>query len=204
MYGGIADDAAWQHRWCRLAAQSASWYATPSGAVGRHFTAILAVGWRGVLSWSWNSERPLVFAHVVLTKTMGVRQAREIRARITRRMDHWERGQHDGLVGGGRGVRGCLRGQGRLQRSGGGRRRGPEFPRDSALAKDPPGRPWATDREGGRCLLPEDLCTKTGRPVAEVLREKYPDMRVPPRGKPHVKSSSVKLRGIISVTSSYY
>ena len=42
----------------------------------------------------------------------------------------------------------------------------------------------ATDREGGGCLLPEDQCTKTGRPVAEVLREKHPDMRVPPVEKP--------------------
>ena len=39
---GIADDAVWQRRWRRLAAQSASWYATPSGAVGRRFTEILA------------------------------------------------------------------------------------------------------------------------------------------------------------------
>ena len=37
--------------------------------------------------------------------------------------------------------------------------------------------------EGG-CLLPEDQCTKTGRPVAEVLREKHPDMRVTPVKKP--------------------
>ena len=38
----------------------------------------------------------------------------------------------------------------------------------------------ATDQEGGGCLLPYDQCTKTGRPVAEVLREKHPDMRVQP------------------------
>ena len=47
----------------------------------------------------WKSERPLVFAHVVLKKTLGVQQAREIRARITRCMDLLERGQHAGLVG---------------------------------------------------------------------------------------------------------
>ena len=97
--GVIADDAAWQHSWRRLAAQSASWYATPSGAVGRRFTAILVAEWRGVLLRSWNSERPLVFAHVMLTKTLGVRRAQEIRARITRCMDLWERRQHAGLVG---------------------------------------------------------------------------------------------------------
>ena len=84
---GITDDAAWQRRWRRLAAHSVSWYATPSRAVGRRFTEILAAEWRGVLSRSWNSKRPLVFAHVVLTKTLGVRLAHEIRARITRRMD---------------------------------------------------------------------------------------------------------------------
>ena len=73
--GGIADDATWQHFWSRLAAQTASWYATPSGAVGHRFAAILATKWRGVISRSWNSKRPLVFAHVVLTKTLGVRRA---------------------------------------------------------------------------------------------------------------------------------
>ena len=97
--GGIADDAARQRRWLRLAAQSTSWYATPSGAVGRRFTEILAAKCRGAISRSWNSDRPLVFAHVVLTKTLGVRRAREIWARITRRMDLWESGQHAGLVG---------------------------------------------------------------------------------------------------------
>ena len=74
-------------------------YATPSGAVGRCFTAILAAEWRGFIGRSWNSERPLVFAHIILTKTLGVRQAREIRARITRYMDLWERCLHTGLVG---------------------------------------------------------------------------------------------------------
>ena len=42
----------------------------------------------------------------------------------------------------------------------------------------------ATGREGGGCLLPEYLCTKIGRPVAEVLREKHPDMHVPPVENP--------------------
>ena len=32
----------------------------------------------------------------------------------------------------------------------------------------------------GECLLPVELCTKTGRPVADVLREKHPEMCVTP------------------------
>ena len=116
------DSYTWQRRWRRLAAQSASWYATPSGAMGSRFTEILAAEWRGVLNRSWNSERPLVFAHVVLTKMLGIRRAQEIRARITRR------------------ERGCPRGQGRLQRQGGGQCRGAELSRDCALGEAPPGR----------------------------------------------------------------
>ena len=67
--------------------------------MGRHFTSILDVEWQGVIDWSWNSDRPLVFAHVVLTKTLGVRRVQEIWAQITRRMDLWERGLHADLVG---------------------------------------------------------------------------------------------------------
>ena len=88
----IADDAAWQQSWRQLADQSVSWYAMPSGAVGRRFTAILDAEWPVVLIRSWNSEIALVFAHAVLTKTLGVRRAQEIQARIMRRMDLWERG----------------------------------------------------------------------------------------------------------------
>ena len=42
----------------------------------------------------------------------------------------------------------------------------------------------ATDREGGGCIPPYDQCTKTGRPVAEVLKENHPDMRVTPVENP--------------------
>ena len=87
--GGVADYAIWKLRWRRLAAQSAILYANSSGALGRRFTEILAAAWRGVLNWSWKSYRPLFFAHVILTKTLGVRRAKEIRVRITRRMDLW-------------------------------------------------------------------------------------------------------------------
>ena len=41
LYRGIADNAIWQRRWHRLSAQSACWYATPSGAGGRRFMEIL-------------------------------------------------------------------------------------------------------------------------------------------------------------------
>ena len=42
---------------------------------------------------------------------------------------------------------------------------------------------WATDCEGG-CLFPGDVCMKTVLLVADVFREKHPDMRVPPMENP--------------------
>jgi hypothetical protein len=36
-----------------------------------------------------------------------------------------------------------------------------------------------TRREGGGVLEPDALCTKTGRPVIDVLRSKHPEMREP-------------------------
>ena len=79
--------------------RSLEWRKTNRGPWGSRFTEIIAAEWRGVLNRSWNSKRSLVFAHVVLAKTLGIRRAREIRARITQRMDLWESGMHAGLVG---------------------------------------------------------------------------------------------------------
>ena len=70
----------------------------PPGKVGRWFTTVLAEEWRLVLDWKWNSERPLIFSHAVLAKTLGAHKAREIRARIDRQFDLWKRGIHTGLV----------------------------------------------------------------------------------------------------------
>ena len=41
----------------------------------------------------------LVFAHVVMTRTLSSRMAREIRVRINHRLELWERGIHAGIVG---------------------------------------------------------------------------------------------------------
>ena len=159
--GVIADDAAWQRHWRRLAAQSASWYATPSGAVGRRVTAILAAEWRGVLNRSWYSEMPLVFAHVVLTKTLGICRAREIWARITRRMDLWERGQHAGLVGDAEAEGDAREGRAAFSDEGEDDSVARSYHETVLLGKICQAVRRSTDREGGGCLLPGDKCTKT-------------------------------------------
>ena len=72
-----------------MADQSASWYAMPQGAVRWRFKAILESEWQGFLERIWNSNIPLVFAHVVLTNIMINCRASEFRARILRQMDLW-------------------------------------------------------------------------------------------------------------------
>ena len=52
-----------------------------------------------MLDQKLNSEIPLVFAPVVLIKTLGAGKAGEIRLRIDQRLDLCERGIHAGLVG---------------------------------------------------------------------------------------------------------
>ena len=129
-----------------------------------------------VLSRSWNSERPFVFEYVVLTKTLGVRKEKYIRARITRQMDLWERGLHAGLLWDAE-VEGAVR-EGRA--ASGGEEEEEEVARsyhdNALLGKRRQAIRRVNNREGGGCFLPDDQCTKTGRPVVEILWEKQPDM----------------------------
>ena len=87
--GGVPEDSVWQSHWNQLNVKSYSWYATTPSKVGQRFTAVPAAEWQGVLNWKWNSERPLVFVHVFLTKTLGAHKAREIRARMDHRLELW-------------------------------------------------------------------------------------------------------------------
>ena len=66
----------------------------------RWFTALIAAEWQVVFDWKWNFKIPLLFSHVVLTRTISSFKAREIQERIYRRLDLWERGIHTGMVEG--------------------------------------------------------------------------------------------------------
>ena len=137
-----------------------------------------------MLGKNWNSERPLVSAHVILTKTLGVRRAGEIRARITRRMDLWKRGLHGGLVGDAEAEGAACEGRSAFSGKKEDDAVARSFHETVLSGKLHQAVCRATDREGGGCLLLGEKCTKTGRPVADVLREKHPDTRVPPVENP--------------------
>jgi hypothetical protein len=91
--GGIPGDAAWQRRWRRIADLPSTHCSVPKGNVGRRFIDLLAAEFSGVQERLWNSERPLAFVSVVLQTTPGVKRARDIRKRLTHRMDLWHEGK---------------------------------------------------------------------------------------------------------------
>ena len=111
---------------------------------------------------------------------MGAHKAREIQARMDRCLDIWKRGIHAGLMGG-------VLAEGRASK---GRIKRREEEEEGFLAHSfhstllsgdihQAVRQTADHEEMG-FLLPGDVYTKTGRPVADVLQEKHTDMRVPP------------------------
>ena len=99
-------------------------------------------------------------------------------------MDLWERGQQAGLVGDAKAERAAQEGR---AASGGEEEEDAiywSFHETVLSVKLRQAVRWETNREGVRCLLPYNQCTKTGRPIEEVLWEKHPDMRVPPVENP--------------------
>ena len=155
-------------------------YSIPHDKVGLRFTAVLAAEWRGVINHKCNSERPLVFAHVVLTRTLGACKARDIQARIDCRLDLWKRGVYAVLVGSA--LAECRDREGRVKRCEEEEedRLVRRFYRILMAGKLRQAVRQATDREGGGCILPGDVCTNNGQLVVDFLQEKHPNTHVTP------------------------
>ena len=108
---------------------------------------------------SCNSEITLVFYHVVLTKTLGIHRARDIRTRVSRRVDLWERGLHTVLVGDMEEEGDAT--EGRSFRGGDEEEKALNLNFHSTVLS---GNIWqairrATNREGVGYLLPDNICT---------------------------------------------
>jgi hypothetical protein len=145
--------------------------------VGKRFLTILTHEFHQVRERKWNSERPLIFAAVVLQSTPEVRQAKDVRKRLTQRMDLWAQGSFAAL---------CDDTEAEVRS----RTASPRPSDDESQARAFHARVLSgrlrsavrniTNREGGGVLNPDDNCTKAGRPVLEILREKHPELREPP------------------------
>jgi hypothetical protein len=175
--GGVADNSVWQQRYDRVVAHPHPMYNPPKGELGQWVVLTMAREFGGVCERRWNSERALIFAACVLRKSPGVIRARNIKRRVERRLRLWTDGHYDTLVQDI--VREAMRGAG----SGRGTADEDIIARKyNSMVLDGKLRTavrFATDHGGGGVLLPQDLCTKTGRPVMEVLHSQHPDNQDP-------------------------
>lgn len=174
--GGISDDKLWQEHWSHLVVYPGQTYDAPSGSVGRRFTSLMADEWEGMLNRKWNSERVLLFGMVILQCNRGVKRSKDIKNRISKRLDAWEQGKFDMLV------QETERDMKSLLSE---KQRGTTFEQrakifhQKMLRGDVRGAVrYLTEREKGGIHMPDEIDEKTGDPVEEVLRSKHPDAKI--------------------------
>ena len=152
-------------------------YLVPQGRVGKGFLQDLSKKISCVQRRQWNSEKPLVFVAVVLQVAHGVKQSKDIRAKIESRLALWRLGHYTALLD-------VLVAEAHLRD---GQMFGPQTDEQSFHAFNTrllSGHVRSacqnlTNQAGGGVLLPTDLCTKTCHPVLDVLQSKHPAMRDP-------------------------
>ena len=76
---GVLDNAVCQRCWYWMSEQLASWYSTAQVRAGRGFMALPSSEWQEVLVRSCNPKMYFMFAHVILTNTLGVIREIDIR-----------------------------------------------------------------------------------------------------------------------------
>jgi hypothetical protein len=150
-------------------------YYLSKGGVGQRVVATLAREFRGMRERKWNSERALIFATCVLRKSPGINRARDIKHRVERRLTLWIGGQYNALVQDivGKAMRGVDSGRDTADEELIARKYN-HMVLDSKLRAAVH---FTTACNGSGVLLPQDACTKTGRPVMEVLQSQHPDTR---------------------------
>ena len=179
--GGIEgyDDAKWQRRYLRVISGKLPLYDLPNGRWAKSFLHIQTQLLCDVRERRCNMEKALLFAACILRKKKDCKFASEIKPLIWSRLSLWKAGKHAALV---KGV------EDGIMEDGWGAGANGEFNLDSAGArynamvktgKIRPAVRIATDRDMGGLYKPYDKCSKTGASVIDVLRSKYPEIRVP-------------------------
>ena len=179
---GVNEDARWQRLHTRVASCSLPLYDLPNGRWAHRFLSMLTDLWVGVIQRRWNSERPLVFQAVILRRVRGITRFHEVKPIIWGRLDAWDAGRFVALV--------KELEEANLDSGGGGRRVEVRRQDDAtSLArrydamvlggKVRAAVRMVTNRGTGGPYRPNDLDSKSGRPVIDVLREKHPECVVP-------------------------
>ena len=131
----------------------------------------------GIRTRKWNSEKFLAFQNVILQRVRTVKRARDIRQRLTRRMDAWEQGKFQMLVEDTvREKEAALS----FKRNHTTTEQSAKIYNAKMLRGDLRGAVrYLTERDQGGILFPQDTDEKTGDSVLETLKSKHPDAKTP-------------------------
>ena len=175
--GGVADDAKWQSWWKKLVVYPSAMYRVPDGAAGKRFIRALDKELKGIKSRNWNSERVTIFTMVILQKNREVKRAKDIKNRISHRLDSWERGDYDMLVQTTeRDMQTFLRANQGTTTS---EQRYKIFNNIAMSKGTRAALNYIANSEKGGVLMPDDIDEKTGMLVKDALEAKHPDSRDP-------------------------
>ena len=173
--GGIEDNKLWLRRWLRVVACDLKLWEVPRRCnLGKRFVNLLANEFKGVRLRQWNSERVIVFAAVILNRRSNVKEAKEIKKVIQQRLDMWEAGQFTALCNevmkGAESVAPfCTAGD--WKEDGVSENVAARYNSMVLSGKIRSAVRFATERGQGGPYSPDDACSKTGRPVIDVLRD---------------------------------
>ena len=177
--GGVDDDALMQRLHKRIASVRQVLYDLPEGRWAARFLRLQTALFRDARERRCNAEKALIFAPCILQRIKGKHKFADTKIIIQRRLDAWEAGRLCALVSenvdcameSGWGTAGP-----RAKSDEAAGRRFESMVLDGRLRA---ALRRATDRDEGGLLNPTDSCTKTGAPVIDVLRGKFPAARVP-------------------------
>ena len=176
--GGIQDDNTWQTYWRRLVAFPVQSYQVPNGSVGRRFVSTLAEIMKGIKARKSNSEKLIVFILVVLQRDRDIKTTRDIRKRLTNRMDAWKDNKYEALVQDT--ISSCESFLSSRRKEHSPEQRNKIFQSLMLRGEIRSAVRFITDREKGGVLLPNNIANdETMETVEDILRSKHPTNRIP-------------------------
>ncbi len=136
---------------------------------GRLFLEMLSDTIDGILARQWNAERSIVFQLVILQRSRDVKQAKDIRRRMTKRLEAWSEGKFEMLV---QDTERSLKThlatkQGNVSKE----QRAKIFNRKMLRGDVRGAVRCLTERDKGGVLMPDDIDEKSGDSVASGHRE---------------------------------
>jgi len=173
---GYSVDRKWQRYWKRVVQISPRWYLAPQGRIGKRFVLMYTAELKGVRDRKWNSERPSIFPALILYKSSTIKASKDIRSTLTMRMNLWEQGRVLDLIQDLE-AEAAMRGDFVRERTDEQAHRA--YNSTVLSGKLRSAIRQLTDRDKGGVFAPDDKCTKTGKPVLQVLQSKHPDAREP-------------------------